>query len=156
SAIADTSLAGLNANRELNENALGNLAQDAVQLAATNIFDRIRTLESFSELNSEYSYINSALKISNELVSLNHRVDGVYSTFFLLEGADYVVSTDRGITPLDRYEPIDWMAKALEGRRGIGGVWYPHQLKSGINVVSYVLPLNRLSTTTRGTIVVNL
>ncbi|MGO4106918.1 AraC family transcriptional regulator [Paenibacillus sp. YAF4_2] len=156
SAIADTSLAGLNANRELNENAMNNLAQDAVQLAGTNIFDRIRSFKTYSELNSDYIDVVSALKILNELVSLNHRVDGVYSTYFLLEGANYVVSSDRGITTLDRYEPVDWLEKALEGRRGIGGVWYPRQLDSGIKVVSYVLPLNRLSTTTRGTIVVNL
>ncbi|SFE52870.1 AraC-type DNA-binding protein [Paenibacillus catalpae] len=156
SAIADTSLAGLRANRELNENALSNLSQDAVQLAGTNIFDRIRSFQTYSELNSDYSDVSSALQVLNELVSLNHRVDGVNSTYFLLDGADYVVSTDRGITKLDRYEPVDWMEKALEGRRGIGGVWYPRQLESGDQVVSYLLPLNRLSTTTRGTIVVNL
>ncbi|NIK67062.1 AraC family transcriptional regulator [Paenibacillus sp. BK720] len=155
-AIADTSLEGLIANRELNENALSNLAQDAVQLAGTNIFDRIRSFKTYSALNSDYSDVYSALRILNELASLNHRVDGVYSTYFLLDEADYVVSTDRGITTLDRYEPVDWMEKALAGRRGIGGVWYPRQLQSGMQVVSYVLPLNRLSTTTRGTIVVNL
>lgn len=155
-AIAETSLEGLIANRELNENALSNLAQDAVQLAGTNIFDRIRSFKTYSALNSDYSVVSSALRILNELASLNHRVDGVYSTYFLLDEADYVVSTDRGITTLDRYEPVDWMENALAGRRGIGGVWYPRQLQSGLRVVSYVLPLNRLSTTTRGTIVVNL
>ncbi|GLX66551.1 helix-turn-helix domain-containing protein [Paenibacillus glycanilyticus] len=156
SAIAETSLAGLNANRELNENALSNLAQDAVQLAATNIFDRLRGFQTYSELNSDYSDISSALKVLNELASLNHRVDGVYSTYFLLDGADYVVSTDQGITTLDRYEQVAWMEQALDGRRGIAGVWFPRRLESGLQVVSYVLPLNRLSTTTRGTIVVNL
>ncbi|MBW4840403.1 MAG: helix-turn-helix domain-containing protein, partial [Paenibacillaceae bacterium] len=53
-------------------------------------------------------------------------------------------------------EPIGWMQKVLEGRRGISGVWVPRRLSSGETVISYVLPLNRLSTTTRGTIVVNL
>ncbi len=155
-AIAESSLTGLNANRKLNENALNNLAQDAVRLAATNIFDRIRNYETYSELNSNYSYVSSALTVLKELVNLNHRVDGVYSSYFLLEGADYVVSTDKGITTLKRYESIEWMDEALEGRRGIGGVWYPRTLSSGIPVLSYALPLNRLSTTTRGTIVVNL
>jgi AraC-like DNA-binding protein len=156
SAIAESSLAGLNANRKLNENALNSLAQDAVRLAATNIFDRIRSFETHAELNANYNDVSSALTVLKELVNLNHRVDGVYSSYFLLEGANYVVSTDKGITALDRYEPIDWMEEALVGRRGISGVWYPRKMHSGVNVVSYLLPLNRLLTTTRGTLVVNL
>lgn len=156
SAIAESSLAGLNANRKLNENALNNLATDAVRLAATNIFDRIRNFESFAELNADYNNVSKAMAVLRELVNLNHRVDGVYSSYFYLEGADYVVSTDKGLTSLKRYEPIDWMEDALVGRRGISGVWYPRKLNSGINILSYVLPLNRLSTTTRGMIVVNI
>lgn len=156
SAIAESSLAGLNANRKLNENALNNLAQDAVRLAGTNIFDRIRNFETIAKLNADYNNVSKAQAVLRELVNLNHRVDGVYSSYFFLEGADYVVSTDKGLTTLDRYEPIDWMEEALVGRRGISGVWYPRKMISGINVVSYVLPLNRLSTTTRGMIVVNI
>ncbi|RRJ65190.1 helix-turn-helix domain-containing protein [Paenibacillus oralis] len=155
-AIAESSLAGLNANRKLNENALNNLAQDTVRLAATNIFDRIRGFETFAELNENYNNVSGALSVLKELVNLNHRVNGVYSSYFYLDGADYVVSTDKGITALDRYEPIGWMEEALAGRRGISGVWYPRRMATGETVVSYVLPLNRLSTTTRGTIVVNL
>lgn len=155
-AIAESSLAGLNANRKLNENALNNLAQDTVRLAATNIFDRIRGFETFAELNENYNNVSGALAVLKELVNLNHRVDGVYSSYFYLGGADYVVSTDKGIIALGRYEPIGWMEEALAGRRGISGVWYPRRMASGETVISYVLPLNRLSTTTRGTIVVNL
>jgi AraC-like DNA-binding protein len=50
---------------------------------------------------------------------------------------------------------MEWMKEALTERSGITGIWYPRRLESGVNVVSYILPLNRLSTTTRGTIVVN-
>ncbi|WP_372638448.1 helix-turn-helix domain-containing protein [Cohnella sp.] len=156
SAIAESSLAGLNASRNLNENALGNLAQDAIRLASTQIFDRIRPYESFSELNTDYGNMSKALSVLGELLNLNHRVEGVYSTYFYLDDADYVVSTDKGITMLERYEPIGWMEDALTERKGISGVWYPRKLSSGLHVVSYVFPLSRLSTTTRGTIVVNL
>jgi len=156
SAIAESSLAGLNANRKLNENALNSLAQDAVRLAATNIFDRIRAFESFNELNGDFSNVSRAQAVLWELLNLNHRVNGVYSSYFYLSDSDYVVSTDKGITMLERYEPIDWTIDALVGRRGISGVWYPRKMASGVNVVSYVLPLNRLLTTTRGVLVVNL
>ncbi|MGP0583472.1 helix-turn-helix domain-containing protein [Paenibacillus timonensis] len=155
-AIAESSLAGLDANRRLNENALNNLAQDTVRLTASRVFDRIRHFETYRELQEDYNHVSQALTVLRELVNLNNRVNGVYSSYFYLSGADYVVSTDKGITTTDRYEPIGWMEKVLEGRRGISGVWVPRRLSSGETVISYVLPLNRLSTTTRGTIVVNL
>ncbi|TLS53793.1 AraC family transcriptional regulator [Paenibacillus antri] len=156
SAIAETSLAGLNASRKLNENALNNLAQDVVRLAATKVFDRIRSFETFEQANANYNNVRNTQMVLQELYNLNHRVDGVYSTFFHLSDSDYVVSTDKGITRLNRYESLDWMEEALAGKRGISGVWYPRKLASGTTVVSYILELNRLSTTTRGTIVVNL
>lgn len=155
-AIAESSLAGLDANRRLNENALNNLAQDTVRLTASRVFDRVRPFENYRELQEDYNHVSQALTVLRELVNLNNRVNGVYSSFFYLSGADYVISTDKGITTTDRYEPIGWMEKVLEGRRGISGVWVPRRLSSGETVISYVLPLNRLSTTTRGTIVVNL
>jgi AraC-like DNA-binding protein len=155
-AIAESSLAGLDANRRLNENALNNLAQDTVRLTASRVFDRIRHFETYRELQENYNHVSQALTVLRELVNLNNRVNGVSSSYFYLNGADYVVSTDKGITTTDRYEPIGWMEKVLAGRRGISGVWVPRRLSSGETVISYVLPLNRLSTTTRGTIVVNL
>ena len=155
-AIAESSLAGLNANRELNNNALNNLAQDAVRLTVTSIFNRIRNFETFAELNSNYSNVSSAQTILQELNNLNHRVDGVYSSYFYLNDSDYVVSTDKGITMLDQYDSTEWMEEAIVGKRGISGVWFPRKLSSGVDVLSYMLPLNSLSTTTSGTIVVNL
>lgn len=155
-AIGESSLAGLNASRRLNETALANLAQDTSRLAATNIFDRIRSFRTYEDINANYNNVSLALSVTKELLNLNRRVDGVYSSFFYLKDSDYVFSTDSSITTLARYEPLDWMDKALEGHRGISGVWVPRRLASGEHVVSYVYPLNRLSTTTSGIIVVNL
>ncbi|THF82656.1 AraC family transcriptional regulator [Cohnella fermenti] len=155
-AIAESSLAGLNANRNLNENALNNLTRYTVLLTDGRIFDRIRDYETFAEINSTYSTISNGLSVQQQLTSMNNMSDGVNSSFFYLSDSDYVVSTDKGITKLDRYESLEWLDDALEGQRGIAGVWYPRKLKSGAAVISYVLPLNRLTSTTRGTIVLNL
>lgn len=155
-AIAESSLAELNASRKLNENGLNNLAQNTVRLTATHIFDRIRPYETFDELNSSFSTVSNARAVLLQLLNLNRSGDEVHSSFFHLGDSDYVVSTDKGIKELEQFESIDWLEDALEGHRGISGVWYPRKLDSGVDVISYVLSLNRLSTTTRGTIVVNL
>ncbi len=154
-AIAESALAGLIASRNLNENTLDIMAENTIRLAATQIFDKIRSYETFDEMNSSYENVVNALSVQNDLRNMNQIGDGIYSSFFHLSDSDYVVSTDKGITTLERYEDMEWMKEALMERSGIMGIWYPRKLESGVHVVSYVLPLNRLSTTTRGTIVVN-
>lgn len=156
SQIAESSLAELQASSNLIENAMNNLATDAVRLTASNLFNQIRYLESYDEVNANYTNITIAVSVLRELANLNHRVDGVYSTYFYVDNTNYVISTDKGITKLEGYGDISWMEEALVGRRGISGVWYPRQLSSGVQVYSYVLPLSSLTTTTRGTLVVNL
>ncbi|WP_150273150.1 AraC family transcriptional regulator [Paenibacillus tepidiphilus] len=155
-AIGESSLAGLNANRKLNENALANLAQDTARLAATNVFESIRSFETYNELNSSYNNVSKALSVLDELRNLNRRVDGVNSSYFYLNDSDYVISTNNGVTTLERYEPIEWTTEALADQRGISGVWVPRMLETGEHVVSYVYPLNRLSSPTSGLIVVNM
>lgn len=154
--IAESSLAELNATRRLNETTLHNNSQAVGGLKVTKVFDLIRYFDTYDELNANYDNVSSALEVQHELLNLNQKIAGVYSSYFYLSDSDYVISTDQGITPLDHYESTDWMKEALSKTTGIGGVWYPRKLESGINVVSYVLPLNRLSTPTRGTIVLNL
>ncbi|WP_042199125.1 AraC family transcriptional regulator [Paenibacillus camerounensis] len=155
-AIGESALAGLNANRKLNENALANLAQDTARLAAANVFEPIRGFETYNEVNSSYSNYTKAKSVMNELLNLNRRVDGVSSSYFYLTDSDYVISTDNAITTLERYEPMSWTTEALKDQRGISGVWVPRRLASGEHVVSYVYPLNRLSSPTSGLIVVNM
>ena len=67
-----------------------------------------------------------------------------------------MISTDKGITRLSSYEPIDWLDEQFEASQGIVGIWYPRELNSGVTVLTYALPLSKLTTTTNGAIVVNL
>ncbi|GGO04810.1 AraC family transcriptional regulator [Saccharibacillus kuerlensis] len=154
--IAESSLAELVASRRLSESALNSLTQDTVRLSATGTFDRLRPFKNYAQLSADYSSISQGMAVMRELTNLNRRAEGVYSSFFHLEGSDYIVSTDKSITQVERYESMDWLESALEIQSGIEGVWYPRRLSSGVPVVSYVLPLSRLSTTTKGTIVINL
>lgn len=154
--IAESSLAGLESNRSLNENALNYISRDTVRLASSNMFDGIRPFKTFEQLNVDYNRVERALSLLKELQRLIRSNDGVYSVYFYLTGADYIISSDKGVTQLERYESIDWIDEAHLEKDGIAGAWYPRKMKSGEMVLSYILPLNRLSTSTKGTIVVNL
>ncbi len=155
-AIAESSLAELNTYRKLNENSLLNLSQNAVRLGGSGIFDQLRPFNSFEELKINYESLSTGMDVMEELTYLNQSVEGVYSSYFFLHGSNYVISTDKGITSLDKYESIDWLEAAYAEQIGIRGIWYSRKLDSGMNVVSLVLPLNRLATATQGTIVINL
>lgn len=155
-AIAETSLAQIKASSKLVENTLDNLAQNTIRLASSKVFDGIRPFPAHADLSLNYANLNNAMKVQQELSNLIHRVEGIHSSFFYLLESDYVISTDKGITKLNRYESMEWMLEALASRKGISGVWYPRKLDSGVDVISYVLPLNQLSTATRGVIFVNL
>lgn len=154
--IADSSLAGLESNRVLNENALSYIAQDTVRIASSKLFDRIRQYKTYEQLNASYNRVESALTLFKEIQGLIRSNDGVYSAYFYLSEADYIISSDKGVTLLERYEPIDWVDTALMKKDGIAGVWYPREMSNGQMVLSYVLPLNSLSTSAKGFLVVNL
>ena len=154
--IAEASLARLESNRNLNENALDYIALDTVKLASSKMFDGIRQYKTFEQLNADYNRVERALSLFKELQRIIRTNDGVYSAYFYLSDADYIVSSDKGITLLERYESIDWIDDALTKKDGIAGVWYPREMANGEVVLSYLLPLNSLSTSTQGTLVVNL
>lgn len=155
-AIAESSLNSLTANQELNENALNYIAQDTVRLASTNIFDGIRHYQSYEQLNADYTRVETGLSLLKELQRLTRSNEGVYSAFFYLNDADYIIASDKGIIPLDRYESLQWIDEALIEKDGIAGIWYPRFMESRKMVLSYVLPLNRLSTSTKGMLVINM
>lgn len=154
--IAVSTLDELKTNQLLIEKALNNVVQDVVSLGSTDVFNQVNRYQSFAELNKNYSNIQIARATLLELNQLKLRNDWIYSTFFHLHDSDYVLSTDRGITKAERYDSMDWLEAALKEKRGIRGVWYSRKLESGVNVVSYALPLNRLATNTSGVLVVNL
>jgi len=155
-AIAESSLDGLESNGQLNENALNYIAQDTIRLASSNIFDRIRHYKSYEQLNLKYSNVETGLSLLKELQRLTRSNEGIYSAFFYLNDSDYIISSDKGITMLERYETMEWIDEALVDKDGISGAWYPRMMNENNMVISYVLPLNRLSTSTKGMLVVNL
>lgn len=155
--IAKSSLAETKANRELTDEVMENIVENSVRLASSKIFDKIRNIRSIANLNNNVAYIRNATSIQTELVSLNKINSGIYSSFFYLEGTDYVISTDKGITSLKNYELIDWVNVALESREGIKGVWFSRwDYTNKKSVISYVISLNSLNTATKGTLVINL
>ena len=158
----------LGRNIALNEFALNNVIVDVLQMVKENKFNTIKNITSYTDLNSDYETINSAINIINSMNEMLSNDSTVYSINFYLDNADYVISTNKGIVRLEYFESMDWLEAAMKEISGAGGVWYPRllnkatvteiekgfQYSESINVISYVYR-DRLTTSTKGTIVVN-
>jgi AraC-like DNA-binding protein len=167
--IADSAMKKLDSNSELIELALQNVILDVLQMVKENKFNSVKNIKSYDTLNSKYETINNALTILNGMKEMQTNDKIVYSIFFYLDNADYVFSTNKGLVRLINFEDMGWLNDALEKITGAGGVWYPRILNKAtvteiqretnysesIHVISYVYRLNRLTTSTKGTIVVN-
>ncbi len=167
--IADSAMTKLDSDIALNEFALSNVIVNVLQMVKENKFNTIKNITSYAELNSDFETINSAINIFDSMNEMLSNDSTVYSINFYLDNADYVISTNKGIVRLEYFESLDWLEAAMKEVNGAGGVWYPRVLNKAtvteiekgskysesIHVISYVYRLNRLTTSTKGTIVVN-
>ncbi|QHQ59936.1 helix-turn-helix domain-containing protein [Anaerocolumna sedimenticola] len=167
--IADSALLKLDSGIALNEFALNNVIVDVLQMVKENKFNTIKNITSYTELTSDYDTVNSAVNILNSMNEILSNDSTVYSIIFYLDNADYAISTNKGIVRLKYFESMDWLEAAMDKINGAGGVWFPRVLNKAtvteiekglkysesINVISYVYRLNRLTTSTKGTIIVN-
>ncbi len=167
--IADSAMTKLDSDSELTELALNNLIKDVLQMVKENKFNSIKNITSYTKLNSDYEIINNAVKILNGMKEMMQSNDStVYSIVFYLDNADYVFSTNRGIVRMENFESMDWLGPAIDEISGAGGIWYPRVLNTAtmneiengtkytdVNVISYVYRLSRLTTSTKGTLIVN-
>lgn len=168
--IAESAIRRTKSNSELSDLVFNNVIQDVLKMVKVYKFNDIKHVNSYKSLNSSFDNINNALKLLVELQEIQTKNSVVYSVMYCVDNADYVLSTNKGIVKLEDYEEMDWLGDAISRIKGAGGVWYPRYLDKNtvrennknidsagtIPVVSFVYRLNRLTTSAKGTIVVNL
>ncbi|WP_029504978.1 AraC family transcriptional regulator [Lachnoclostridium phytofermentans] len=167
--IATSAMAQIDTSSSYSEAMLMNIVKNILQMVGTNEFNGLKNLTSYEVLNSEYSKVNVAVGILDQMREIQNNNRIVSSIYFCLDGADYVISTNRGIVKNQAYEDIAWMDELELKGLGSAGIWYARtyntatlsELANGKtsgemrNVISYIYRLNKLTTSTKGTIVVN-
>jgi len=155
--IAESSLAETKANQELTDKVMENIVDHSVRIASSALLNSMQETRSIASMSYDTSNVNSAATILKELYELNKINPSIYSSFIYMEDADYIISTDKGITALHNYESIHWMNTALEKSEGVQGVWFSRWDQTDEkSILSYVLPLHSLSSTMKGSLVVNI
>ncbi|MCL1854112.1 MAG: AraC family transcriptional regulator [Clostridia bacterium] len=168
--IAEAALKNIETSRRLTEMKMSTASSSMHQMAAYTDFSGLNGLRRFSAIRGNADNGLRVGKLQQELSKLIRANPLAISALFLLDGADYVISSDRGVVPLEDYPSMSWLRSVSAERRGIGGVWVPRTMKrasdsalrrgigddADIRVLSYIYSLNRLTTSTVGTLVINL
>lgn len=166
--IIETEMTNLISDSMLTETVLFNVIHDAFNLVEENLFKDIKEINTYMELNSSYDNIVNGLNVYKSIKKIASNNKDVYSVYFYLDEADYVISSNKGIVTLPNFESLDWLEQPIDKNGSATGVWYPRVLNKAslleeeagidvgkVDVLSYVYRLNSLTTTTRGTIVIN-
>ena len=153
--IAESVLAQLRVNSTLNEKALMGIVQNVLAVAENSDLRAMKGIDSYALLNSNYDNIGKGLKFLAQLQALQANSEIVESVVFIPEEWNYVVSSDRSILKKVDYDELDWFEAACDEMEGVSGYWYP-RMAGNVPVISYLYRLNRLTTSIRGVIVVNI
>lgn len=153
--IAESVLAQLKSNSTLNERELFNIVQSTTMIIGNSDLKGMKGITSYEILNSHYDYISKALKLQSYLKNLEENNDLIESVVFVPEDGDYIVSSKESIIKKKDYENLLWLEQAKAKKQGLSGYWYP-RMKNDIPIISYLYQLNRLTTSVKGIIVVNI
>lgn len=159
--IAETALNKIRANKELSDEMLTNIIYDALDLILAKQYDELNRVTAYETLNSDFQYVNAALKIKNSLSDLSNRNKMVHSIFYYMDNSDYLISSN-GFIKMEGNDTMDWLDEAEAQIHGAEGTWYPRRLtevKNGkektTELVSYLYRSSSLYTSAKVTIVFN-
>lgn len=153
-AIAESAQDALAANQKYCDELFTQYIYTAMDFILDRHYARLDNILTYRELTSNYENVMQALDMSESLQYFVDRNRMIHSSFFYIDGADYVVATNGGIVTLDTYEDIDWLQEILEQESMPGGYWYTRSLGKE-NLLSYVYRSNSLYTASRVTVVIN-
>jgi len=160
--IAESALNKLRANQELCDEMINNIVYNALDWVLVKQYANLDGITTYKALNSDYKYVDTAIKMKSNLSYLADRNKLVHSAFYYMDDADYVISTNGGLVKLNEYDNLAWLNDAVSKMRGVEGTWCPRSMitsKSGqkatTNIVSYLYRSNSLYTSIRGSIVIN-
>jgi len=167
--ITSTVLSGMEVNRKSIENLFDNTVISVQRLVSNFDFNQLSKNSDYeTDIKEHPNGGLIAMRLKSEISTMVRLNDFVHSVYFLQDNSDYVVSSDRGIVRLDDYYDTTWLETAKK-ENDIAGSWVARKAptatlaevkrnvkKSEDNVISYVYRLSKLTTSTRGTVVVNI
>ena len=153
--IAESVLSQLKSNSQMNERELFNLVRNVLTIVENSNIRNMKGISSYETLNSNYANISKGLKLYTHLRAIDDNSTLIQSMAFIPQDWNYVITSDKGIQRKEEYTDLSWLEAASEEMQGVSGYWYPRK-ENAIPVITYLYQLNRLTTSVKGYIVVNI
>ena len=167
--LGEYEVSNLRTSQGLTEEALSNIVKNVQRVVYSFDFNTFKNIRKYESIQLDVSKGKRAQDLQSYLNSIVRTENLVYSAFFHINDSDYVVSTDRGVVTTENYTSLNWLRELPIESNGVSGTWIARELGSatlrevfrGSNnsqkrqVYSYIYPLNKLTTSTNGIIVVN-
>ena len=167
--IARSSMEHIELTGRFTENFMGSITANIHRFAAYQDFFIYEGLQKYAAIQGNVENGLRVQRLQRELVSISRTDNSIHSVFMFFEDSDYIISSDRGIVEQTDYPSLSWL-RTVSAQLGPGGIWVPRELQPAtvrevlrgqdtaytVPVISYVYNLSRLTTTVKGTIVINI
>lgn len=153
--VAQGVLSQLKSNSQMNERELFNLVQNVLTIVENSNIRNMKGISSYEVLNENYTNISKGLKLYDHLRAMDDNSNLIASMAFIPEDWDYMITSDKGIIRKEQYTDLSWLKEASEEMQGVSGYWYP-RMEGTMPVITYLYRLNRLTTSVKGFITVDI
>lgn len=171
--IALSKLDNLESVSSMTELILGGYTRNVIQFANNSACKGLSDVVLYRSIGTDMSRIKAVWNGVDYLDRAFGTEKMVQSCFYLGDGSDYVISTDKGVCKVENYFSLDWLLEKedFELKKGIQGKWIARNLydteiqddneavsarQKKVSVLTYVYSINPLISSDRGTVVCNI
>ena len=171
--IALSKLDNLESVSSMTELILGGYTRNVIQFANNSACKGLSDVNLYRNIGTDMSRIKAVWNGGDYLDRVFGTEKMVQSCFYLGDGSDYVISTDKGVCKVENYGSLDWLLDEEDFglRKGIRGKWIARNLygteiaddnemagnrQNKVSVLTYVYSINPLISSDGGTVVCNI
>ena len=128
--IALSKLDNLESVSSMTELILGGYTRNVIQFANNSACKGLSDVNLYRNIGTDMSRIKAVWNGGDYLDRVFGTEKMVQSCFYLGDGSDYVISTDKGVCKVENYGSLDWLLDEEDFglRKGIRGKWIARNL----------------------------
>jgi YesN/AraC family two-component response regulator len=160
--ISKSSIVNLQTVERLNGQLVESITKQTIRLSLDLLLQEIFGVRHYSDIVDDPQIVLKFMQVNqllSETVNINYRIRSAY---VYLDNADYVITSDHGVTKKNDFTDMDWIAVYNKYKNDIGTIWTDSRplvkgsTHIGNSVITCILPLRTMMINYEGAIVVNI
>ena len=112
------------------ERILFDIVKSTLRLINSSSFRGLRGLDTYDDINENIDSVLRAMEVGKAFSDLLLNETLIHSAFFIVEGEDYLVTSDRGIVVPENYRDQIWLIREVKRNSRINGFWVGRRINS--------------------------